>query len=269
MLPHGSEKLAELAVQCVVAPLSPVNGWQIDMWNMTGAHVDLAVEIYQAVLAAGVLADDPVVAKLSTQGVDLPELLEDPGEGLELVTRSDIAEFAAAASVIGTDGFEVASMLMPNIPKMARRKSDSGVDVFDVKLHAMGSGPALVAGERLRLASVKHTLTTAASGLRLALAKSLSRDHDLTQPYMAAQLRYVAGRLVAEGMAKEDANRTFLFMANFPDPASVGMFGVAVVEPTLRDAMVAQLSNLPLVTDGHKFRIITFPSLASVHLRCP
>jgi hypothetical protein len=269
MLPHGSAKLTALASQCAASPLTSVNGWQVDVWDMSAADVDLAVEIYQAVLAGDVTSGDPVVAKLATQGVDLPKLLSDAGEGLELVTRADIAEYAAAASVIATDGFTVASMLMPNIPKMGRRKSDSGVDVFDVQLDATASGPALVTSERLGLASVKHTLTIAASGLRLAIVKSVSPKHELNQVYLTQQLRVVVGRLQSEGMVVADARRTFLFMADFPDPAHVGLFGVAVVDPSLRDAMVAQLSNLPTVTGGHMFRIVTFPDLANVHLRCP
>jgi hypothetical protein len=269
MLPHGSSKLNQLAAQCLVTPLVPVNGWEADVWDMTSTHVDLVVDIYQAVLTANPTPADPVVLKLGGQGVDLLKLLSGPEQGLELVTRSDIAEYAVAASVIATDGFAVASMLMPNIPKMARRKSDSGVDVFDVNLDPTAAGSDLVAGERLGLASVKHTLTTAASTLRLTIAKSVSRDQELTQSYMTAQLRYVEGRLVAEGMAKDKAVRTFLFLDDFPDPAHVGVFGAAVVDPALRADMIAQLTHLPAVTGGHKFRIVTFPDLANVHKRCP
>jgi hypothetical protein len=269
MLPHGSEKLADLAAQCVVTPLDGVNGWGVDVWDMTASDVDLAVEIYQAVVTADMTAGDPVVQALASQGIDLLALLADPGHGRELVTRADIAEYAAAASLIASDGFASPSMHMPNIPKLARRKSESGIDVFDVKLHQGAGGVQLGIHERLGLASVKHTLTDAASNLRLAIAKSLSGKHDLTQAYLAAQLRHLAGRLKAEGMAHADAARVTMFMANFPDPTSVGMFGIAVVDPQLRADMIAQLASLPVVRAGHKFRIITFPTLDTVHARCP
>jgi len=269
MLPHGSAKLNALAAQCVVKSLAQVNGWQVDVWEMTTNDVDVAVQIYEAVLAADVTAGDPVVAKLATQGVDLPKLLADAGKGRDLITRADIAEYAAAASVIATDGFAVASMLMPNIPKMGRRKSDSGVDVFDIRLDPLPSGPALVAGERLSLASVKHTLTDKALALRAAIQQSVSTKHELNQVYLTQQLRVVVGRLQSEGMAEAEARRTFLFMADFPDAAYVGLYGVAVVEPSMRDDMVAQLKHLPTVTGAHKFRIVTFPDLTNVHRRCP
>lgn len=269
MVPHGSSQLTELADRCSVRAVDPVNGWEVDVWEMTTADVDLAVEIYNSVLAADLVATDPVVTSLSQQGIDLHRLLADPGRGSELVTRADIAEYAAAASVIATEGFTTGSMQMPNIPKMSRRKSDSGVDIFDVQLSATAVTPALVAGERLGLASVKHTVTTQASSLRLNIQKSISPAHELSQAYLAEQLRVVVGHLQAEGMAREAAQRTFSFMADFPDAAWTRMLGLAVVDPSLEDAMIAQMPNLPKVAGGHKFRIVTFPDLETVHLRCP
>lgn len=269
MLPHGTAELAVLTGQCAVTSLGTTNGWNIDVWDMTTTDVDRAVDVYNAVHAANLTSVDPVVAKLATQGINVLNLLAAPGQGLELVTRADIAEYAAAASVIATDGFTAATMLMPNIPKMARRKSESGVDVFDIKLDTTQTGTALVASEQLGLASVKHTTTSNASPLRLDIQNSVSVKHELSQSYLMAQLRFVAGRLVAEGMAQEQAIRTFLFMDDFPNAAHVGLCGIAVVDPALRSDMVDQLNNLPIVTGGHKFRIVTFPDLAFVHQKCP
>jgi hypothetical protein len=269
MLSHGSAKLVELAARCTVLAQPASNGWDVDVWDMCEADVDLAVECYQSVLAADLGPEDPVLEELAAQGIDLLALLADHGKGRELVTRSDIAEFAAAASVIATDGFDTATMLMPNIPKMSRRKSDSGVDVFDVRIDTAAPAHQLVAGERLGLASVKHTLTDAASSLRRDIERSIDVDVELTPTYVAQQLRVVMGQLQDEGMAKQRATRTFLFMTDFPDPAHVGLLGVAVVAPELRQAMLDQLHRLPPVVTGRKFRIVTFPGLADVHLRCP
>ncbi|WP_165368351.1 hypothetical protein, partial [Phytoactinopolyspora endophytica] len=66
-----------------------------------------------------------------------------------------------------------------------------------------------------------------------------------------------------------DAKRAFLFLADFPDAALVGLSGVAVIDPVLKADMLAQLVNLPTVTGSHRFRVITFPGLATVHTRCP
>lgn len=271
MLPHGTAELAVLAGQCAVTSLSPINGWDVDLWNMTTEDVDRAVDVYNAVHAAGITAQDPVVTKLVGKGIDVLHLLAAPAQGLDLVTRSDVAEYAAAASVIATDGFTDYTMQMPNIPKMSRRKSDSGVDVFDIKLDPAepATSTILHVGEQLGLASVKHTTTNDAAPLRLNLQNSISHKHELSQSYLMAQLRFVHGRLVAEGMAHDQAVRTFLFMDDFPDPAHVGLYGIAVVDPGLRDDMVYQMKNLPTVTGGHKFRIITFPDLENVQDRCP
>lgn len=272
MLPHGTGKLSALAAQCSTTAVVSVNGWDVDVWDMTASDVDLAVDVYNEVLAADKTPTDPVIAKLSSQGVDLLKLLGAPGTGLELVTRADIAECAAAASVIAEDGYLTTSMLMPNIPKMARRKSDSGVDVFDVKLASPAAGPdaPLGAGERLGLTSVKHTLSAGAAGrLRLDIQYSMSPKVDLSQTYLAAQLRVVEGRLRDGGMPAADAGRVFFFLPDFPDETWVAMCGVAVVDPSLRADMVDQMKNLPTVAGGHKFRIVTFPDLANVHTRCP
>lgn len=271
MLPHGTAELAVLAGQCVVTSLGTINGWHVDVWDMSTTDVDRAVDTYNAVHAAGTTAQDQVVTKLAGKGIDVMKLLAAPGQGLDLVTRSDVAEYAAAASVIATDGFTDHTMQMPNIPKMARRKSDSGVDVLDIKLDPAqpGASPTLVVGEQLGLASVKHTTTDHASPLRLNVQNSISHKHELSQSYLMAQLRFVHGRLVAEGVAHDQATRTFLFMDNFPDPAHVGLYGIAVVNPKLRHDMVDQMQNLPTVTGGYKFRIITFPDLENVQDRCP
>ena len=270
MLPHGTAELAVLAGQCVVTSLNTINGWDVDVWDMSPAEVDAAVDVYNAVHAAGTTAQDPVITKLASKGIDVMSLLAAPGQGLDLVTRSDVAEYAAAASVIATDGFTDQTMLMPNIPKMARRKSDSGVDVFDIKLDGAqpGTSTALVAGEQLGLASVKHTTAEHASPLRLDVQNSISHKHELSRSYLMAQLRFVHGRLVAEGMAHDKAMRAFLFMDDFPDPAHVGLYGIAVVDPKLREDMVDQMQNLPTVSGGHKFRIITFPDLEHVQDKC-
>lgn len=271
MLPHGIRELGILATQCVVTSLGTTNGWDVDEWNMTAEDVDCAVDVYNAVHVASMTPRDPVIAKLAGMGIDVMNLLAAPNQGMDLVTRSDIAEYAAAASVIAADGFTDRTMQMPNIPKMARRKSDSGIDVFDIKLDSAQPGTAatLNSAEQLGLASVKHTTTKNASSLRLNIQKSISQEHELSQSYLMAQLRFVHGRLVSEGMAHDRAQRVFLFMDSFPNPAHIGLYGIAVIDPKLRDDLVYQMRNLPAVAGGSKFRIVTFPDLGNVQHRCP
>ena len=271
MLPHGSPELALLADQCSVTSHNATNGWDIDVWDMTTRDVDLTVDVYNAVLAAGAAPKDPIYAQLAKKGIDVATLLAAPQQGRDLITRADIAEYAAAASVMAVDGFTGQTMHMPNIPKMARRKSDSGIDVFDIKLDASlpEGSTSLSDADKIGLASVKHMTAAKASPLRLNIARSISPHHELTHPYLVAQLRFIHGRMVAEGKSAASARRIFLFMDDFPDPSRVGLYGIAVIDPKFRDAMMDQLEHLPNVSGGHKFRVITFPDLENVQSRCP
>jgi hypothetical protein len=269
MLPHGVGAISTLAATCVPVPATSVNGWDVDVWEMTAAEVDLAVNIYKAVISADVNPNDAIFAAMKAQGVDIANVLTAPGTGLDMVTRSDIAELAAAASMVAIDGCAPDRMHMPNIPKMARRRSDSGVDIFDVDIVAGSTSPAIDPGEFLRIGSVKHLTTTNASGLRGHIAKSLSSTDELTPAYLGQQLRVLHGNLLKEGHSTTDANRVLLFYLNFPKSSEVRLHGVAVVEPGVKHKLLAQMVNLPTVTTPHRFRIVTFPGLSTIHTRCP
>lgn len=270
MLVHGRDKLHALADRCGVEELEDTNGWIVHLWRMDEDDVDAAVSIYAAVLAGGVEVGDPVLALLETAGLDLPALLEDGDATKDDITRSDLTEFVAAASMLALDEADADRMHMPNVPKMSRRKSDSGVDVFDVALD-LTANPAddLGPDECLKIASVKHSIQESTGNLRWQLVESLS-SRDLSHAYLAAQLRVLNGRLQQGGMARPAASRVYLFMRDFPHSEHVELVAVGVVAPESEAHLLHHVTLLPEVSGARRvFRAVLLPDLPTVHERCP
>lgn len=266
VLPHARDELLTLAAGCVLEDWDTVNGWAVDLWRMTGDDVDAATAAYKALLAASSSPTHPVAELLANSGIDLEALLLDSEDSKDDITRSDVTELIATASMIEYDGATLDTAHMPNVPKMARKKSDSGVDVFDVELiHPSGD---LLVPEALSLASVKHTIDGTTQGLRWKLASSLG-SKELSRPYLTAQLRVLKGRLEQEGMSHDQAMRAFLFTRDFPDPDFVKLFAVAVVDPAVEEDIHHHVSLLPEVEGGnYQFRIVLCPGLSSLHEKC-
>lgn len=173
--------------------------------------------------------------------------------------------------MLALDGADLDRMHMPNVPKMSRRKSDSGIDVFDITLDDLASpGDDLGAGDRLVVVSVKHSVDEASvGGLRWKLVDSLS-GRELTRAYMAAQLRVLHGRLCQEGMTGDVAERVYLFLRDFPDPMLVKMVAVGVVDVAAEDAIRHHVALLSPVSGAeHVFRAVLLPGLDELHTRCP
>lgn len=235
---------------------------------MTKADVDLAVAAYAALLQAGLSADAEIAELLQADGIDVRTLLLADGTGAEIITRADLCELVLAASLIGVDGGRPERLFMPNVPKMSRRKSDSGVDIFEARIDPSYSGD-LDASESLHLSSVKHSISSSTYDVRSKLQNSLS-EKELHTIYMTEQLRVLNGRLQEQGLSADLADRVFLFLRGFPDPKTVRMLAGAVVDATAEVDLLAELARLPDLK-GRKahFRAVLFPGLKSVHARCP
>ena len=256
-----------LAGQCVIAPPTAVNGWDVDAWEMDELDVDAAISVYSAILQGG--ATDPVMVLLTESGIDLSEALIDAEHRKDDITRSDLTELTAAASLIAVPGCDIDSMYMPNVPKMSRRKSDSGVDIFVAYLRESAEGDDLHNDEYLTIASVKHSIDNSTSGMRWKLVNSLS-ERELSIPYLATQLRVLNARLRQEGYIEEDAARIYLFLREFPNPDRVDLFAIGVVEPALEDDLTHHVTLLPSASQaGRSFRMIFLPGLNTIHQRCP
>lgn len=267
VLVHGRDEIIALANQCNVVSLDAVNGWNVDAWRMDDDDVEAAVAIYEAVLLGG--ATDPVADLLSEAGLDLESLLLDEEREKDDITRSDLTELTAAATLVAAPGCDVDRLHMPNVPKMSRRKSDSGVDIFVAVLRAELENGELKGDEHLTVASVKHSISEDSSGMRWKLADSLS-PRELSRPYMAQQLRVLNGRLRKEGLSTRAAARVYLFLRDFPDEYAVDLVAVGVVSPDLEEDLHHHVHLLPTVdSSNHALRMILMPGLRDVHNRCP
>jgi len=268
MISHGRDELVSLAARCFIDHLPEVNGWQLDRWTLDAGAVDDAVALYAAVLAGG--ATDPVVDLLAASGLDLTALLNDAQHSKDDITRSDLTELTAAASLVADPGCDPDQMHMPNVPKMSRRKSDSGVDIFVVQVREAPDSQDLTDGEHLTVASVKHSVDPkSASGLRWKLDDSLTPGQ-LSAPYLTSQLRVLNARLRQEGLNSRSASRVYLFLRDFPQPDKVDLFAMGVVDPDLQDNLNHQVQLLPRVHGGNsRFRMILLPGLRDIDKRCP
>lgn len=121
MLTHGAPEVAALAARCAVTPLDDKSGWAVDLWLMDDNDVSLAVDAYEALLLGG--RSDPVEDLLKAKGYDLSALLLDSEHSKDDITRADLAELTAAASIAASQEHDIDELHMPNVPKMARRRA--------------------------------------------------------------------------------------------------------------------------------------------------
>jgi hypothetical protein len=268
MIIHGRDEILALAQRANIVGSADANGWHVDAWRMNGADVDASIRVYAAVLGGG--ATDPVIALLADSELDLEALLLDEEQSKEEITRSDLTEMMAAASLVAVPGCAIDKMLMPNVPKMSRRKSDSGIDIFVADIREDASeGDDLSDDEYLTVASVKHTIDNSASGMRWKLAESLS-SKELGAAYLTSQLRVLNARLQQSGIGRGSAARVYLFLRDFPHPERIDLYAVGVVDPALESDLT---HHVQLLTDAGKssrtFRMIFVPELKTISERCP
>lgn len=268
MIIHGRDEILTLAKRAKIGKLADANGWHVDAWRMNDADVDASIRIYAAVLGGG--ATDPVIALLADSEVDLEALLLDEEQSKEEITRSDLTEMMAGASLVAVPGCAIDKMLMPNVPKMSRRKSDSGIDIFvaDIREDA-NDDDDLSDDEYLTIASVKHTIDESARGMRWKLAESLS-SKELGAAYLTSQLRVLNARLQQSGLGRGPAARVYLFLREFPHPERIDLYAIGVADPRLESDLT---HHVQLLADAGKssrtFRMILVPELKTIYERCP
>lgn len=263
VLPHIQTAVESLAGRCTHENITHGNGWAVDWWELAPGDVDLAVELYPSLLLGGRTVG--VQGLLAAKGIDLDALLFSP-KGKDDITRSDLTEMVAAASIVGRDSWTSAELHMPNVPKMARKKSDSGIDVMGVLLDGRNEGD-LEVGEKLILVSVKHSIQTSTAQLRSNLIKSVTDD--LSRPYLACQLRVLSGDLIREGTSVAQASRVYLFLDFVDDTDIVDVLAVGVVNAEAVEDLRRRLARLPAVDTPKRFRAVSFPGLSGVAGRCP
>jgi len=179
------------------------------------------------------------------------------------VMRADAIELMAAATLIAFDDADIDDLHMPNVPKMTGKKSDSGIDVVGIMLDPETSGP-LVAGERLLLVSVKHTVDRYASGLRGELEKSVTDEWPA--PYLYRQLTVLHGNMIRAGVSSATAQRVFFFLRETLTHPQVRVVCVAAAAPPPHCNLLDQPMQLgeTAMPDAH-FRMILVSDVAGLH----
>jgi hypothetical protein len=266
MLIHGRQELTALADSCAFHDETTVDGWQIDTWSMTDDDVGAAIATYEAVLTGDV--GTTIANLLSEQGFELRELLIDGENSNDQVTRADVCELTSAASLVAKPSLSTEKMFMPNVPKMSRRKSESGFDIVELILDQ--TSEELLDHEHLTIVSVKHTTNgSTAYDLRRNLVESVSREA-LTPAYVVTQLKVLSSKMRESGIPAEIADRIYLFLRDFKTSESVQFYAIGVIDPDLVDDLKQRIESLPVCTsNNHHFRIILLPGLRTLHERCP
>lgn len=262
VIPHAREEIKALAARSNIVSLSAVDGWNVQEWELTTADVQRVVKAYQAILSVDLDADlDQLLIDL---GVDRLGPKPDSEQHAK-VARADAIELVAAATVVAVEQVGLDDIHMPNVPKMATKKSDSGIDVLGVELDSNEVGD-LVAGERLVLVSVKHTIGKYASGMRSKLEASLKDD--LSGPYIYRQLTNLQGRMIQAGVPEATANRVIYFMRETLSNPNVRIIGVAAAEPD-PDCNLQDQTGLLEHTDSPDahFRMLLVPGLKALHTK--
>ena len=267
MIAHIGAQIERLASLCSTVPGSSTNGWTIDVWELSEEAEAALVDAYRVLIAPTI--DDEVRSLLTGEGIDLNLLFFNDGESGEsgrrdTVTRSDMIEIAAAASLVASEGASIENIHLPNVPKGSRKQSASGLDVSVIFLDDTGDPTKLGDNERLILCSVKHTVANCAD-LRQKLVRSVTDD--LSVPYLVQELRVLHGRLEERGI---DASRVFLILNSGEAGWSehVLMMAVGAVDVSERTDIAGQMDRLPASDPGLRhFRQLLITDLKSLNKR--
>lgn len=259
MITHAREELEHLSTLLTNWVDDPVAGWVVETWDVDEPTRAQAIAAYEAILLGGSSGAAQVLAEFD---VDLTSLLVAPARSADKITRADVIELLAAAMLI-RDGFSADELFLPNIPKMSRKKSDSGLDVTAIRLGAVADGSE----DLLWIASVKHSINaSSAADVRWKVADSLTRS-SLSSAYLSVQFRVLNAKLREQGVAKDDAQRIYYFLR---DDAPVRIIGVAAVASDLADDLAGQVEAITQAEWADAvFRKVGFPRLRQLADDCP
>jgi len=252
--------LNSLSSMCIFVDHAAKNGWDVDEWEVSPAALDAVVTTYRQILLIGELSEE-IQKVLEADGIDLDSLLRDDASAVEKLTRADLTEIAAAASMIAREGAAVETMLMPNVPKGERSTSCPGIDIMAVCLRSRENVPDLLDGEMFYICSVKHTISDP-SDLRYKLVDSLAQQN-LNRAYFASQLRLLHGRLADQGLR---CDRLLLAVTSEGAQRHVKLIAVGALDIRQREAFIRQMNNLPEVPPGkRRFRHLLINDIAALH----
>jgi hypothetical protein len=233
--------------------------WIVDSCTFTRDAVDALLTAYRSTLRPPL--DDAVEATLRADGLDPDLLFTDPLSADEVTTRADIAELAAAASVLQTEGLDVEFCELANVPKRSRRVSEHGADFFGASFDPRGHPTRWQREERLHIGSVKSSAGSGNDAARAAIDSLSSESWSVAR--VAAELRVFMHRLTAVGVAPD---RLPLALVSYPDGAKITFWavGVAATAPDAAALASRVFSSSPPL---RRFRALAIDGFERIHER--
>lgn len=266
MLVHVNKHLLGLAASLTPTASSMSHGTTLWQYTLTPKEVLTLTKAYEALLAPEL--DQQVLKFLQAQGIPF-HALGVASPGLPVITRSDATELLAAATLIATEQWDIDLIHMPNAPKQSRRKSESGLDVVELRLAPSGASH-LAPTDRLSIASVKHTIQSDTASCVWQLQKSI--DEDVSLPYLLTQLRMLHGQLIKSGHGRPSVDRVFLFLDEFQKPSDASLCslgGVAVVDANQLSSTIERIRAKEIEFKGWQYvAVIGIPNIALLHEAC-
>lgn len=240
-------------------PLGAFNGWAACETILTNEQVDLACAAYRECLVPPV--PDPIRRAFEADGEPIEQFLLAEEESDETLTRSDITELVAAASLMNSDNVDGRFIELPNVPKRSRAVSEHGTDFVALRLSTTDAQTAWGPEDMLFVGSVKHT-TADPDDLRRKLVASIGKG--MPRRRLRGEVRVLVDQLSRSGI---DARRAFVALLSFPDPTRVTLIGVAVVAPAHHESLVAGFEKLPAHKGGRRILAVVVEDLGQLHAR--
>lgn len=239
--------------------LGSFNGWAASETLLTAEQVDLACAAYRECLVP--VIPEPIRRAFEADGEPIEQFLLAEEESDDTLTRSDITELVAAASLMSSDSIDGRFIELPNVPKRSRAVSEHGADFVAVRLSTMETEAPWGPEDMLFVGSVKHT-TADPDDLRRKLVTSLGKG--MPRRKLRGEVRVLVDQLSRSGI---DARRTYAALLSFPDPTRVTLVGVGVVAPTHHESLIAGLQKLPVNKGARRILAVVVEDLEQLHLR--
>lgn len=255
------DTLQGLANECVIESVEYINGWRVEIWDLTDEAKNKLVNSYRMVIFPDI---GDVLNAITEEGIAISRIFLEPDAASPTITRADMVELLAAASMIAVDGAPLHTLMIACVPKASRGFSARGLDIASIHLVSNNIDDPISDGDILFIGSAKHSIAENEGDLRRKLVDSVS-DTSLSVRYLGPQLRVLEGRLRQRGI---DARRIYGFLRLIPllDSRHVRIVAVGAVDRDRKSQVRDQMRHLnnsePLL---RTMRLATVPSLSQLH----
>lgn len=263
MVAQIRDELALVAGACRNHPAEPIRGWTVDVWEVSSVALAHLAAAYRLLIVPENI-EEQVLAALTEEQVSVSQILYGPASSSTAgITRADMVELAVAASLLAVEGAPIERMVLANVPKGPRNRSEPGLDVLSVVLAELEDPPHLQDFERLFIVSAKHSIAPGLGDLRRKLEDSVS-DNQLSVTYLGPQLRLFEHRLWSQGV---NAKRVYKFLSQIPflDPRHVSIVAAGAADASRRSEFASEIQKLKPSKSGLRhLRQVLIPDLAQL-----